>query len=170
MTDTDSGLHDGELLFSVLNDKARVPLMRYRTGDSGRLITYDRVMEVLREFGHPEMAPDLKLPFVAVYGRTDKFVVSEGHRITPLLVEQGLYEDMDVAAAITGQLFLHVDEGHVTIELQLQKGIVATDALRDSCVRAARRSLACEVPVILYPYQEYPRGMGFDYERKVVKV
>ncbi len=144
--------------------------MRYRTGDSGRLITYDRVLEVLREFGHPEMVPDLKLPFVAVYGRTDKFVMYEGHRITPLLVEQGLYEDMDVAKSITGQIFLHVDEGHVTIELQMQKGIEPTDALRDLCIRAAMHYLPCEVPVTLYRYGEYPHGMEFDFERKVAKV
>jgi phenylacetate-CoA ligase len=169
-TDTENGHDDGELLFSVLNDKARVPLMRYRTGDSGRLITYDRVMEVLREFGHLEMIPDLKLPFVAVYGRTDKFVVYEGHRITPLLVEQGLYEDMDVAKSITGQIFLHVDEGHVTIELQMQKGIEPTDELRTLCVHAAMRYLPCEVPVTLYRYQEYPHGMDFDFERKIAKV
>ena len=169
-TDTENGHDEGELLFSILNDKARIPLMRYRTGDSGKLITYDRVVGLLREFGHPEMIPDLKLPFVAVYGRTDKFVTFEGHRITPLLVEQGLYEDLDVAAAVTGQLFLHVDEGHVTIELQLQKGVEPTDALRESCACAAKRYLPCEIPVMLYRYGEYPHGMEFDFERKVAKV
>lgn len=169
-TDTENGHDSGELLFSVLNEKARVPLMRYRTGDRGHLITYDRVIEVLREFGHADMAPDLKLPFVAVYGRVDKFAMHQGHRITPLIVEQGLYEDMDVAAAITGQLFLHVDSEHVTIELQLQKGIEPTDELRLSCTLAARRYLPCEVPVTLYPYQDYPHGMDFDFERKIAKV
>jgi phenylacetate-CoA ligase len=169
-TDTENGHDYGDLLFSILNDKARVPLMRYRTGDSGRLITYDRVLEVLREFGHSEMAPDLKLPFVAVYGRTDKFIVFEGHQITPLLVEQGLYEDLDVAKSITGQIFLHTDQGHALIELQLQKGVEPTDALREASLRAARRYLPCELPVALYRYAEYPHGMEFDFERKVAKV
>jgi phenylacetate-CoA ligase len=169
-TDTGNGHDYGDLLFSVLNDKARVPLMRYRTGDSGRLITYDRVLEVLREFGHMEMAPDLKLPFVAVYGRTDKFILFEGHHITPLLVEQGLYEDLDVAKSITGQIFLHTDQGHALIELQLQKGVEPTDALREASLRAAQRYLPCEVPVTLYRYEDYPHGMEFDFERKVAKV
>src|SRR5262249_45893842 len=56
-----------ELVLSMLSEEMKIPLLRYRTGDFGRIFTYDEVVDILARCGY-RLAPDLKLPFVAVAG------------------------------------------------------------------------------------------------------
>ena len=61
---------DGELVFTTLARDAAIPLVRYRSGDRGRIYTYNAVKAVLDRFDYKERTPELKLPLVAVMGRS----------------------------------------------------------------------------------------------------
>jgi acyl-coenzyme A synthetase/AMP-(fatty) acid ligase len=124
--------------------------------------------EILNETGHLELLPELKLPLVWVAGRNDRFLEVAGKRIFPEEIKQGLYEDFQVAAETTGYFRLNKAKGN--LEIQLSPGITVSQALKERFNKAIFKYCSVEVPLLIYPYQEFPHAMVLDYERKFLHV
>jgi phenylacetate-CoA ligase len=163
-----SGEGDGprDLVISMLGDSPLIPMFRYNVKDMAALIPYKRIVEVLSDFGYAHLAPELKLPLVALFGRTGRCVTVPGGSVSPEQIKEGLYTDFTVAAATTGLFRLSKEQDTALIELQLKKGVTPDTDMEDRFRKAVLKCIPVESRIQLYPYQSYPYQMEVDYERK----
>jgi len=154
-----------ELVLSMLSEEMKIPLLRYRSGDLGRIFTYDRMVEILAAHGY-RVAPDLKLPFVAVYGRGSGVSAAAG-RLTPEEVKEAIYADHALAATLTGNFRITVGaESGIDIAFQLRKGKQAVAGAADRFAACLAAITPVSATARFIPYAEFPYMMEVDWERK----
>lgn len=156
----------GDLVISMLGDSLLIPMFRYNVKDNASIIPYKRLVKVLSDFGYAHMAPDLKLPLVAIFGRTGRCITVNSGSVNPEQIKEGMYSDYAVAGSTTGHFKLSRENDAVLVEVQLKKGITPAPPLEESFRRALLKFVTAESRVKLYPYQDYPHQMEIDYERK----
>ena len=160
-----SGNAEQELVLSMLSDEMKIPLLRYRTGDLGRIFQYEDMVRILREHGY-SVAPDLKLPFVAVYGRGEA-LTSASSQLTPDEVKEAIYADYEIAELLTGNFGLKMKAGNlVEIEFQLRKGKEPPAGVEARFSESLAKINPIEVKPIFIAYQSFPHMMEIDWERK----
>jgi phenylacetate-CoA ligase len=158
------GGHD-ELVISMLSPEMKLPLLRYRAGDFGRLLSYRQVVATLRAHGL-DIVPDLKLPFLAVYGR-GQALAHDGGRILPEAVKEALYADHAIAASITGNFRLWHHNGVARLDVQLREDHLAVPAAEDRLMGGIVEYSDTSPDVIAFhPYAAFAYNMGVDWERK----
>lgn len=150
-----------DLAITMLGDDLKIQLPRYRPGDVGQVLTYRDVVATLARFGHA-IEPDLKLPFVAVFGRSE---MRDGP-LCPEAVKEAIYADGRLARLFTGnfKLLSDGDAGRLLLQLREQKTAPphAVDLLLDLL-----KVYSDALPQIeILPYAGFPYSMGLDYERK----
>jgi len=157
----------GELVVSILNPDAKIPLMRYNTHDLVRLMSYRHLCEVLREAGRESLAPTFKLPVGILWGRHKGLVSAEGVEVFPNQIKEAIYDDFYLAGRLTGNFRLEQQGGVDRVLFQLRKGVEADNGF---CARLGR-SLAAYGAAGVAPkpvaYERFPYGLEHDYERKV---
>ena len=149
-----------ELVISMLSPEMKIPLLRYRSGDLGRVLDHGQVVETLARFGHA-ISPDLKLPFVAVHGRGN-VLATGANRLTPEEVKEAIYADRTVAASVTGNFRLLAGEKTIDVLLQLREGkhVGGDDEMRFQAL------LPSFARPRFFAYDSFPYGMCVDWERK----
>jgi phenylacetate-CoA ligase len=154
-----------EIVMSILSEEMKIPLMRYRTGDYGNRYSYGAVVKVLEATGH-RFEPDLKLPFVSVYGR-GKFVETRHGRLYPEAVKEAIYAVPSLASRVTGNFRMATDPvGAATIHIQLKRGS-ASPAGAEADFQAALSVYSDATATLRFgAYGEFPYAMEVDYERK----
>jgi phenylacetate-CoA ligase len=155
---------DQELVFSMLSPHMLIPLIRYNSTDRGGIIPYNKMKDILINFKKSELIPDLKLPLVWVGGRVERFLEAKGKRIYPEEIKQGLYEDFEVASLTTGYFKLNKEKQN--LEIQLKKDVTITAEMENRFKKALLKYADVDLPVIIYPYRDFPYAMELDYERK----
>lgn len=155
---------NGELVMSMLSEQMRIPLIRYRTGDMGRPYSHDEVVSALRDCGY-SLTPDLKLPFVAVWGR-DRTIAGAQGTLTASAVKEALYVESDIACALTGNFLISAGEAAPTVDLHLKPGHTAPAAAAERLAEALRPYSDAAPQFRFHPYASFPSGMVLDYERK----
>jgi len=153
-----------ELVISMLSEEMKVPLLRYRSGDYGRVIPYHEMIETLSAAGHP-ITPDLRLPFIAVSGRGRALETPEG-RLFPEAVKEALYRDRAVAEAITGNFRLRRDGERARLDIQLRSGRRMPAAGDAEVLEGLRPYSVVTLDVRFHVYERFPFNVGVDYERK----
>ncbi|MFA7319249.1 MAG: hypothetical protein WC022_01495 [Parcubacteria group bacterium] len=158
---------DQELVFSMLSQEMAIPLIRYNSGDKGKLMTHTELAKILTECGYERFIPKLKLPIVCVWGRKDRCLIANGVKIYPEIIKQGLYENTTVARTITGHFFLS-NETDPQMEIQLRKDIALKNItdLDERIKKALSQYKLPDMKIIIYPYADYPHAMELDYEKK----
>lgn len=137
--------HDGTLLFSGDNG---IPLIRYHIADTGGIISCDRMLSQLADWGFDplaELQPHSQrglhpLPFVYVFGRSHFTVSYFGANIYPENVTVGL-EQPDIQDWVTGKFVLQVKEDaernrFLSIVVELAPGAVSSDEKQQTLARA----------------------------------
>jgi phenylacetate-CoA ligase len=157
---------NGELLFSVLDKDALIPLLRYDSGDRGRIIPYQKLKEVLSDFHYQSYLPRIQLPLVAVSGRKDKLIRIKNTVIYPEEVKEGIYSDFEIASATTGYFRMTEDSGALKLEVQLREGVAPGEELHQRFKQAIVKFVKADLSLILYPYREFPSGIDLVYEQK----
>lgn len=155
-----------ELVISMLSESLLIPLIRYNSSDMAKLIPYKRLVEVLSDFGYRHLAPGLKLPLVAVFGRKGRCVTVSSGSVSPEQVKEGIYSAHDIAAATTGHFKLSQDGDIARIDLQLKKKLSPDLTLEERFKKAIMTNISTNCRIKLHPYQSYPYQMEIDYERK----
>ena len=155
----------GDLVVTVLDRGAPVPLMRYRTGDCAQFVDPARIAGVLEsgEF----YSKSSVLPVIALHGRRKDHLPSGWH------VDQfkdALYGRREIARQLTGAFRLSRQQEALQWDVQLARGSSADPA---AMAAALRGTLACPAdrtcPAIVgHPYDQFPHGRTLDYERKFV--
>ncbi len=158
------GLPMGDLAVSLASPDLPMPQFRYRTGDLARIVPFRRLEEVLRAHAPDLPAPALRLPCVAVFGRKDRLEVA-GRRLGVEIVKEALFDDADVARAVTGFFRMAGNGDTLRLEVQLRTGKAPSGALRDGLDASLERYLPGLVREIrLYAHTDFPYPV--TYERK----
>jgi phenylacetate-CoA ligase len=156
----------GELLFSMLSPDLSMPLIRYNSKDWGQLFSYLTILNTLQANQLNHLAPDLKLPLVAVGGRKNRVIMHRGIAIPPEHIKQSIYENETCARSTTGYFRLKERDHAVTIDLQLNDNVQPTTQLQSLYEQHIHTYLDAEIAVRLFPYSDYPYNMDLNYEQK----
>lgn len=187
---------DGELFGTGVG--SAYPLLRYRFFDKGMVIPYEVMLEKLRA-GGIDMAAEckkagiektlMKLPFVAVFERSDYVVILRGANVYPQNVRNALFRK-ETERYISGRFTMHKKENnrhdeYMEINIELKKGVkpalflkkrlaqYVVDGLRkensefnNSYIMEGRKKM--EPKIILYPY-EHPAYFSRGAKQKWVE-
>jgi phenylacetate-CoA ligase len=152
----------GRLTISMLDTSVPVPLLRYQTGDVVRLLDSLRIATLLKARGVvlPGPLPDAML---ALAGR-DKEKLPGGSHVGAY--KDALYSDPEVAERLTGAFRVTpLEPGFVVIHVQLVRG-AQSDPRFEERLRVALGIAPAADRIVISSYEEFPYGMGLDYERK----
>jgi len=138
----------------VLTGNSALPLIRYAVGDHGGVVGFRELFNILKEFDIDLEAEartagiwplTLKLPFVFVYERIDLSATLHGLIIYPEFVKTGLQKPR-MTTKFTGRFLMSTktDIRHnqfLQINLELKKGVEATEALTGLALKTITKSL-----------------------------
>ncbi|MCP3661396.1 MAG: hypothetical protein GY696_02700 [Gammaproteobacteria bacterium] len=150
----------GDLTLSVVDPDAPIPMLRYNTGDAGRLIDPDALKQLMKSQSEREN-PLPGLPMIAICGR-NKDALPDNRNI--LHYKEALYCHPDIADSLTGAFRLNQsDDNRWAIHIQLgrDKQLTTADQQRLQTIMPSP-----EIDVVLWNYEQFPYGMTLDYERK----
>lgn len=157
---------NGELLITDLSRNNLIPLIRYNTKDRARIYAYNEIKDILTKFNYQDYSSVLKLPLISIMGRTGKNVQSGGREVAIEEVKAGLYSDFEAAAATTGYFRISKKDGRLIIEVQLKEKREPSEDLKKKFFNAIMQYVKVDFELVLYPYKEFPYGMGLIYEQK----
>ena len=150
----------GDLLVSILDKNAAIPLFRYQTGDEARLLKGDEIARAFQGQGLP--APALpKMPMICIRGR-DRDRLASGLHIGA--VKDALYRNPEFADHISGAFRLK-DNDPMAIDIQLRRG-EKTENITAPDIPGENGILIPSENVTLWDYDSFPYGKSIDYERK----
>ncbi len=148
----------GEIVISILNQEAKIPLFRYNSKDIGKMLDLNKINKIIK--------PELALPILAIYGRKKSF--EKKNNISIADIKQALYKDYEIAKNITG--YFKLKNNYKKIELQLkpyknlnQKQISKIKQIIQENIRELTNQ---KINIEIYDYSNFPYAMSLDYERK----
>jgi phenylacetate-CoA ligase len=150
----------GRLTVSMLEPDRHVPMLRYQTGDVARVLNRDQVAECMHR--HGVAAGELPASLLALRGRV-KEALPNGQQVG--LYKDALYANPELARRFTGATRLIFADGRCTMHVQLVRGQKPAPVFERGLM-AELPALARPSRVIVWPYAQFPFGMGLDYERK----
>jgi len=155
----------GELVITVLDLHAPIPLMRYCTGDRASLIEHETLVACITKHQLPYAAPSL--PVIALHGRA-KDVLPEGWHVD--LFKSALYREPAVARQLSGAFRIAMNAGRVL--WTLQRGVDVKADCVDIAMALKRAFVEMQDDAMLpldvecFDYPAFPYGQSIDYERK----
>jgi len=160
------GASGGALVFTSLDMRAAMPLVRYQTGDCGHLFSHGQVRRILRALKYDAYVPTSTYPLLAVAGRTDQSLRVSDTTVRMEFLRSVLYATPALAALTTGQFTATLRRGRLHLRVQLQAGI---EPGRKAPIQARLSTLFNRHVLALVqavPYFEFHEALGVDYERK----
>lgn len=150
----------GDLVVTVMDEQAPIPLMRYATGDRMQLLDGSRIAAVLP----PGMALPTA-PVVALHGRDKDRLPGGGHVD---LFKEALYRDPELARQLSGAHRITPEGAGMRWEVQARRyATVDLDILSDQLKIVASMSMPeLHLSVRVVTYELFPVGITLDYERK----
>jgi phenylacetate-CoA ligase len=153
----------GDLVVSVMDKAAPVPLMRYCTGDRMQFISTTALREAVAEVPGGLALPSL--PLIALHGRTSDRLPGGGHVD---LFKAALYQQPTVTRHLTGAHRISLEGETIRWEVQAardsQENIFSLSGKLQTVLTSCLRGRRINVQVI--GYDSFPHGMNIDYERK----
>lgn len=149
----------GDLVVTVMDDRAPIPLIRYATGDRVQFVDRNKVLAE-----GWELPP---LPVLALHGREKDRLPGGGHVD---LFKEALYADRELARHLSGaHRIVPVADG-LRWEIQVVKD---HDVDTGRLLGALRRALPSAMQALtkdlrVFDYDRFPYGRTIDYERKFV--
>ena len=160
------GPEGGAFVFTSLDLDAAMPLVRYRAGDCGYILSHGRVSRILRALKYDAYVPRMTHPLLAVAGRTDQSATVKGKTVRTEFLRSVLYSNARLASATTGQFTATARGGRLHLRIQLQ---ATTEPERRAAIQAQFSSLFNRhVPAVVraVPYFDFREALSVDYERK----
>jgi len=155
----------GDLVITVLDLQAPVPLMRYRTGDRASLIDHHTLLTCIAK--HALKCAPPSLPVIALHGRA-KDVLPDSWHVD--LFKSALYLQPDIARQLSGAFRIAIKDGRVSWKVQRAQDASAdclqTAAALKECILNMQGSHTLPLDVECFDYPKFPYGQSIDYERK----
>lgn len=136
----------GDIVLTHLDTSLKTMLIRYDTGDRGKMID----VALLAEESQRLLA--LPLPIIAIFGRRGD---ARRDGISPGEVKELLFREASIASSVTGHFMIAKEHGPKEILVQMKPDIQTLPPL---CLR--------EFKVAWVPYHEYKFDMELNYEKK----
>lgn len=155
-------LGQGDLLISMLDSTAPVPLLRYKTGDKAKLLPAAWLQAQLRQHGVALPLP--ALPMLALFGRSKDYLPDGRH---PDFFKDLLYGDPAIALHVSGAFRLSRREEGLLWEVQLRSGD-DNDPARIAGQLQGMVDAYGDYRVRCFAYLDFPYGKTLDYERKFI--
>lgn len=156
---------EGRLILTTLDERLRLPLIRYSTGDCGRFLDIpETVRPELEKLGFP-VAMLSQIPLVAIFGRGHHVATSAG-KVAPEEIKEGLYLDPALARMTTANFRLKAVHGTAQVRVQLSQGVALEEGMNARYASAISRYVKAPFEVVCEPYASFGSGMALDYERK----
>lgn len=150
------GIFDSVLLTTLDADRI-LPLIRYMSGDKGRLLDTGEINHALVKAGYPAFFSSDNYKILAHFGRGKNI-----EDIYPEKIKELIYSSKDLASSITGNFMLTRTDKEIDLNIQLKKGVYLDSHLKDICYQLFyRMSLTTK----LFSFETFPNVL--DYERKV---
>jgi phenylacetate-coenzyme A ligase PaaK-like adenylate-forming protein len=151
----------GRMTVSMLDPTLPMPLLRYQTGDVVRWLDPSRIILALWRRGVKVAGP--LPPMLALAGREKERLPNRSYVGA---YKDALYSDRRIADRLTGAFrVVPVEAGFVIVHVQLVPGATVEADFADR-VRSVLGIRAQAGQVIVSTYEDFPYGMGLDYERK----
>jgi phenylacetate-CoA ligase len=156
------------LTVTTLSEERRLPLVRYQTGDIGRVLSHAELCRGLDAVGLGHLRPRLRLPVVVILGRQEHLEATRDHvAISSTSVKEILYRDPLVAGAVTGNFRMSLVDGRILVEFQLRPGTWPTDELARRFDSELRRHLAwCYQHPYFRAFDAFLRGLPLPPEAR----
>lgn len=153
------------LILTTLDPHCRIPLIRYATGDRGRVLRLPPDLRPALEAAGISWGALESLPLVAIEGRGEHAMAGAA-AVYPEAVKEGIYHDPALAELTTANFRLASGAVLARIRIQLSPGVQPTRQLgerfRDAILHYARQPLE----VVCETYESFGSGLALDYERK----
>ncbi len=120
--------NNGDLLFT---SSSGLPVIRYRIGDSGGIVKYDELKNVVAPV---KGYPDWKLPVVYLFGRSDNTVQVYGANVYPDNIKEALFDE-GICDLITGRFLISIKyrenlDTYLNIEVELAPDVNSASVLK----------------------------------------
>lgn len=155
-----------ELLFSVTDRKSIFPIIRYATGDLGRVIKYENYTGLLKN-SHPQFIPDLKLPVAIMSGRAHSKIQFDSNSLYIEDIKEKLYQDNEFAASITGFIMVKPLKDSLHLSIQLKDRVKKTSGLEKKISQIMDDHFPYKIEVKLSDYYEQLNALELNYEKKL---
>ncbi len=159
----EQGLSD--IVLTNLEEDTSIPLVRYNIRDEGTCITFQHLKDTLIAFGYTNYVPRIRLPLVAIWGRS-KIMLEEGFALRPEFVKELLYQEKDIALNITGNFKLSNSKAGLRIEIQTKSNAPYSEGFENHLRDILISNIPAKTEIIIYPYRDFPHGMELSYEKK----
>ncbi|MDO8942447.1 MAG: hypothetical protein Q7U75_04650, partial [Desulfobacterales bacterium] len=154
----------GDLVVTVMDKTAPVPLMRYSTGDRMQFISPAALREAAAEVPGGLALPSL--PLIALHGRATDRLPGGGHID---LFKTALYRHPEVARHLSGAHRISIEPDAIRWEVQAGRGTTAElGELANSLRNSLPAQLCSTLRAVCLPYDEFSYSKTIDYERKFV--
>jgi len=157
---------NSELIFTSLSSGNIIPIIRYATGDSGSLLTWEELVKLLGP-SHKDVIPDLQLPIGIIYGRTKNRLKADGRNLHIEDIKEALFLNNEIAASVTGLLKAELTDGNLLVHLHLKEKLKPETALKKTAEKEISDFLQFPVSVKLYSYNNFPKALELSYEHKL---
>jgi phenylacetate-CoA ligase len=141
-------------------------LLRYQTGDVIRLLDVDWVIDMARCHGL-RLAPDLPSTLLALRGRERETLPNRTH---VAFYKDALYANHQTARHLTGAFRIAFEDDRCRLYVQLNRSAANVSEQVRAALLKALPGAAQPDELVLCAYEEFPFGMGLDYERKFAYV
>jgi phenylacetate-CoA ligase len=153
----------GDVVISHLDVDIKTLLMRYNTGDQGKMIDVGALVQALKK-NDSNAAPALPLPIVAIRGRSNEF--ASGRRVTVSMVKEAIYRDAEIARCITGHFRLHEEGDRALIRIHLKPRVTHATRIEEGIGAILGKMNVGQVVVQCVPYREFEHDVELNYESK----
>lgn len=156
----------GDLVISMLDERAPLPMIRYRTGDRARWLAAADTAPL-----DPATRAALQrqpFPVIAILGR-DRDRIDQHWHVDHF--KALLYRQPTLAETLSGAFTVRGQPAGLQLDVQLTRGrdaeVARVEAALGSLLAESAGKRFAPVPQLrCYPYAAFPHGMGLDYERK----
>ena len=152
----------GDLVVTVMDKTAPVPLLRYKTGDRMQLITPAALKEIAAAMPGGLALP--ALPLIAMHGRAADQLPAGGHVD---LFKEALYRNLAVACHLSGAHRISIWPEGIRWEVQAVNDTTAVLADLENSLRLdLTPRIGSSFQVICHHYVDFPYSKTIDFERK----
>jgi phenylacetate-CoA ligase len=155
----------GRLILTTLDLRVRIPLIRYATGDRGRVVRLPMEQRSTIEAHGLEWELLNSFPIVAIEGRGDAALAGDAP-VYPEAVKEGIYHDAALAELTTANFRLVSDPTAVRIRIQLSRGVAPSAKIAEGFRAAISHYVRAPYHVSCEAYEDFGSSMELDYERK----
>lgn len=155
-----------QLVVSMLDLTRKIPLIRYNTHDTVRLMGYGELVGILEAHGCESLRPEFHLPVVTIEGRTRSAAERDGLSVTPAEVKEALYADFDLAGQVTGNFTITSEDGQTAVLVQMKPTCEAADEAAMRLGQSLKAYTSASPTIRALPYRDFPHGIEHNYERK----